>query len=1113
MSRRSILSFTFVAAVALAAGARQAHAAPLIVNEYNAVAADRFLNGGDAAFDDDGGQQADPFFGRVMGNGGDWLELVVIADSLDIRGWSITIDDGEAPLVSTIAFSQDPLWSNLSAGTIITVAQDLADDPSYDPGAGDWWINVQAAAAASGIYVSATDFDVSNVDTRIDIRNASGTLVFGTTGEGAGAPIGVNGKEIAKLEAAPSALVRPDSSDYNDGTSSTFGAPNVFAAGQQTQDFSALRGGTAPGDTDRDGLADCEDNCPEAANTAQADSDGDGFGDACDPDQGGAPGPGLPAGGCVWNDPWNPDALLDIEISMTQADWDNLRNQGRPLLETLGPQCPIAPPVSPFSVMHADVSVDGILLTNVGVRKKGFLGSLDSARPSFKVDFSEFQQNQRLFGLEKLTLNNNKQDLSNVKQCLAYEMLAAAGLPASRCNFAHVKVATENGVSDLGIYTHVEEIDASFFMARFGNSGGNHYEASVSDFRPRLSARFEIKNNQSTNDGSEIRAISKVLAEASDADLVNQLSAYLDVDAFISHWAMEGLIGHWDGYAGNINNFHLYRDSADGLIHFVPWGVDDTFGQGSPLRGDGSIAPLISARGILARRLYMIPAYAAEYQARLQSYFDTIWDEPALMAEIARMEALIEPVTGDLTIHIDPIRDFINNRRQKFADDFAGGPPPWTEALSGSEMCMVDSGTISVDFSATWKDKVSSGGGGPNSASVTGTIFGIRPTTGAYGFVAAGGNDMPAFAGTAVIRYVFQLGARGLHVVQLSLNPADIVPGAVISIESDLRNAFLSVGGDMSLTYLGALADGTLTLDPVLVSKVDGETIAGNFTAMVLSGGGCADYCTIDREAARCRRAIAKAGFTFASTKLALLQRCRDTLNAGTGLFTDAARLLPLAGPADCPNEFNTVAGTRLAGLKARALAARSCTQTGLDKLTACGSTVDALVTATGEGGCLIDSHAAVVESLVGQQYGRQLAAGESGLAACQQAIAKGGRDLFAARLRFLARCQERADSGSAMYSDRARTHRLSLPSECAQEYKTATRIRKAEVKARALIAGTAGPARCSDALLADLVPCAPTLEGLITGAADGGCLIDGHDAAVDTLLDEQACATLACQY
>jgi hypothetical protein len=115
-----------------------AFAAKLILNEYNAVSSSNYLNGGDEFMDKDGNvpPPADPWFGRIPGNGGDWFELVVVADHLDIRGWKLAIsDDGVAQ--SPLVLSNRPVWSDLRAGTIITVSEEVPDDASYAPQSGD----------------------------------------------------------------------------------------------------------------------------------------------------------------------------------------------------------------------------------------------------------------------------------------------------------------------------------------------------------------------------------------------------------------------------------------------------------------------------------------------------------------------------------------------------------------------------------------------------------------------------------------------------------------------------------------------------------------------------------------------------------------------------------------------------------------------------------------------------------------------------------------------------------------------------------------------------------------------------------------------------------------
>ncbi|HKQ60873.1 MAG TPA: thrombospondin type 3 repeat-containing protein [Candidatus Polarisedimenticolaceae bacterium] len=255
-------------------------ASPLLLNEYNAVSPANLLANGNA----------DTYWGRVAGNGGDWFELVVTQDHLDVRGWQLVISNdtgGPTQTIQPLTLSSNALWSNLRAGTVITVSESLPDDVSYSPVGNDWWINVRAAAGGSGTYITAQDFEVSNTNWQLTIKDGLGVVRFGPAGEGIQPLTGVGGDEVFKLEEDPTPYLTPIA-EYNDGTSSTFGAPNIFAAGTLSQDFTTLRaigltGTCVNPDADGDLVCDSVDNCPSVSNPAQTDADADGVGDACDP--------------------------------------------------------------------------------------------------------------------------------------------------------------------------------------------------------------------------------------------------------------------------------------------------------------------------------------------------------------------------------------------------------------------------------------------------------------------------------------------------------------------------------------------------------------------------------------------------------------------------------------------------------------------------------------------------------------------------------------------------------------------------------------------------------------------------------------------------------------
>lgn len=214
-----------------------ANAADVILNEYNAVASDSFLNGGNASADADGGRAFDGYFGRIQGNGGDWFELVVITDHLDMRNWKFDIYNNGS-LDETLDLTDHSVWSDLRSGTIITVSEDVPSDIGYNPAAGDWWINVQTGDNGDGLYIEASAFPISANNWQLTIKDDANAVMFGPAGEGVSPASGIGSTDIFRLEAKPSALITAKSPDYDDGIDfSTFGSPNRW--GQQ--DFNQLR--------------------------------------------------------------------------------------------------------------------------------------------------------------------------------------------------------------------------------------------------------------------------------------------------------------------------------------------------------------------------------------------------------------------------------------------------------------------------------------------------------------------------------------------------------------------------------------------------------------------------------------------------------------------------------------------------------------------------------------------------------------------------------------------------------------------------------------------------------------------------------------------------------
>jgi hypothetical protein len=197
---------------------------------------------------------------------------------------------------------------------------------------------------------------------------------------------------------------------------------------------------------------------------------------------------------------FDPDCVLDVRIEMSPVAWKTLRNQTRPLADVVQGDCLDGPPSEVFDWFEAELSVSGRSVTQVAVRKKGFLGSLSEDKPSLKVRLDKYIDGQTFAGLRRLTFNNLNQDPSLVSTCLGYDVMAQAGIPAPRCNFARVQVNGEV----LGLYAHVDSIKKAFLPRHFTSDAGNLYEATISDFREEFRRTWEKKTNRTEDDWSDL---------------------------------------------------------------------------------------------------------------------------------------------------------------------------------------------------------------------------------------------------------------------------------------------------------------------------------------------------------------------------------------------------------------------------------------------------------------------------------------------------------------------------------------------------------------------------------------------------------------------------------
>lgn len=292
---------------------------------------------------------------------------------------------------------------------------------------------------------------------------------------------------------------------------------------------------------------------------------------------------------------FDPTVIRTFDITLPPASVQGINDEASP------PGC-VQYPRTPHA---GTLVVDGQTFDGVGVRIKGGCGSSRdlNGKASLKVSLSWDDPTidgcpveRRFLGQKSLTFNNGVQDPSAKHEMMGYALYRAAGVPAPRVAHAWLRVNGE----DYGLYQLVETIDRRFIARFYDNNDGMMYEGAywcdlVQGNIPETDDGFSCFQREFepdlcdglTDPGADPMTWEVLQDLVANLDLLGAANFYpaarelFDFDMFLSMWAVDAVLSHWDGYSFHIvNNYRIYHDPETDLFGMFPWGIDQTFEMG-----------------------------------------------------------------------------------------------------------------------------------------------------------------------------------------------------------------------------------------------------------------------------------------------------------------------------------------------------------------------------------------------------------------------------------------------------------------------------------------------------------------------------------------------------
>lgn len=296
-----------------------------------------------------------------------------------------------------------------------------------------------------------------------------------------------------------------------------------------------------------------------------------------------------------------------------------------------------------------NITYNGNTLENVAIRTKGNSSLRDvynsgDDRFSYNIDLN-YYEDQDLYGIDKLILNNLFMDPSMMAEYITYEALDALDAVSSRTAYVALSI---NEVY-YGLYLSVEHVSNEFLDDNYGNSDNELYKpdsgigANLNYITDENNYTGLIDKNDDDSDNEAIIAFMKQIESGEDLDEV------FNVEGFLKYLAVSTFVVNLDSYQGGLfHNYYLYCDN--GVFQWIAWDLNMAFNgfPGTQLTDEQATQFLIDEPVINSMNAYPLietilanETYLEIYHTYLQDLVDGYFNEVTFSSRVSEIDALI----------------------------------------------------------------------------------------------------------------------------------------------------------------------------------------------------------------------------------------------------------------------------------------------------------------------------------------------------------------------------------------------------------------------------------------------------------------------------------------